>query len=78
MPDARAPRTRTFPGEKGPTAPRERPKAPLLELEVVEWLERLFPEPTGAPGVEGVMYSLGARSVARFVRAEYQRQIEET
>ena len=77
MPDARAPRRRPFPGDPAPQRPPARPKGPPLDLEVVEWLERTFPEPALAES-GALLHALGARSVARFVRAEYTRQQRET
>jgi hypothetical protein len=76
MPDARALRHRRFPGEALVASPRLA-DAPPLDLAVVEWLERLFPEPAGTDP-SALLHAMGARSVARRVRAEYQRQIEDT
>lgn len=78
MPDARAPRHRLFPGEKGPQAPRESRKAPPLELEVVEWLESVAPEvvPCDLESANGIWFDHGRRSVALQARALYTRQQE--
>lgn len=51
-------------------------KPPSVTLEVVEWLERLFPIRLAIPGdtLSDLMYEAGAASVARKVRSEFDKQ----
>lgn len=49
---------------------------PPVTLVFVEWLERLFPVKLAGPNdlPSQIMYDMGAASVARKVRAEYNHQ----
>lgn len=74
--DARYPRPRRLPGDPAaaPGATRTAPEAPPLDLGVVEWLERTFPEPTELTPPADYALAIGRRAVVRFVRNEYNRQ----
>lgn len=52
------------------------PKTPPVSMELVEWVERMFPPPIYKPGMtlEDVAYQAGKAEAANRLRLEHERQ----
>ena len=75
--DSRIPRPRSAPGTSS-----DRPLAlqvPPLDLEVVEWLEKVVPEvcPAAPSDLQDLHWHLGRRALVKFIRAQWARQQEQ-